>query len=81
MEKLVAKSPTLDRLVQSIFLRILTRYPTSNELFFCNNLLRDGFQDRVVKELKKMGKAPNAKGPNQFSELLYITLQLLLLIC
>ena len=66
MEKLVAESPTLDQLVQSIFLRILTRYPTSNELVFCNNLLRDGFEDRVVKELKKMGKAHALPNPDKY---------------
>ena len=66
MEKLVVESLALDRLVRSIFLRLLTRYPTANELVVCNNLLRDGFEDRVVRELGEMGKAQALPNPAKY---------------
>ncbi len=44
---------TLDQLVESVFLRVLTREPTSEERTVYKDLLGEGFADRIVPEAKR----------------------------
>ena len=66
IEELIIKSPTLDQLVQSIFLRVLTRYPTSNELVVCKSLLREGFEGRVIRESAALDQANALPNPAKY---------------
>lgn len=62
MTQLAIEAPSVDDLVRQLFMAVLTRPPTEDELRTFADQLQDGFEERILPETHSQPEPPRSRG-------------------